>query len=103
MADSSIGFSREELLKVAKLSALNLSESDVDLFTQQLNKVLEFVDQIKEVEISATAEQVKNRNILREDVVVPTDSTDILNLAPDKQECYFVVPKILDDNKGTAC
>jgi aspartyl-tRNA(Asn)/glutamyl-tRNA(Gln) amidotransferase subunit C len=103
MADFGTGFNKEELLKVAKLSALNLSDKDVDLFTQQLNKVLNFVDQIKEVKISVTAEQIGNKNILRDDIVVPNDSTDILNLAPDKQESYFVVPKILDDNKGNAC
>jgi aspartyl-tRNA(Asn)/glutamyl-tRNA(Gln) amidotransferase subunit C len=103
MADSSTGFNKAELLKVAKLSALNLSESDVDLFTQQLNKVLNFVDQIKEVKVAAVAQPVANKNILRDDIVVPTDSTDVLNLAPEKQECYFVVPKILDDNKGNAC
>ena len=50
-----------------------------------------------------TAEQIGNKNILRDDIVVPNDSTDILNLAPEKQESYFVVPKILDDNKGNAC
>ena len=96
-------FSKEELLKVAKLSALSLSDEEIERFPGQLEKVLNFVDQIKEVKISLIAQQVKNRNILREDEVVPTDSTDILNLAPEKQESYFVVPKILDENKGTTC
>jgi len=96
-------FSKAELLKVAKLSALNLSESEIESFTSNLEKVLNFIDQIKEVKVSAQAVQVKNKNILREDEVIPTDSTDILNLAPDKQESYFVVPKILDENKGTTC
>lgn len=96
-------FSKEELLKVAKLSALSLSNEEIEKFPGQLEKVLNFVDQIKEVKISVTAQQVKNKNILREDEVIPTDSTDILNLAPEKQESYFVVPKILDENKGTTC
>ena len=103
MADFSSNFSREELLKVAKLSALNLSESEIEIFTNNLNKVLNFIDQIKEVKVCVQAEQIRNKNVLREDEVIPTDSTDILNLAPDKQESYFVVPKILDDNKGNAC
>jgi aspartyl-tRNA(Asn)/glutamyl-tRNA(Gln) amidotransferase subunit C len=96
-------FSKEELLKVAKLSALNLSEDEIEKFPGQLEKVLNFVDQIKQVKISATTPQARNKNILREDEVIPTDSADILNLAPEKQESYFVVPKILDDNKGTTC
>jgi aspartyl-tRNA(Asn)/glutamyl-tRNA(Gln) amidotransferase subunit C len=96
-------FSKEELLKVAKLSALNLSDEEITTFQGQLNKVLNFIDQIKEVKITETAEQIRNKNILREDEIIPTDSADILNLAPDKQESYFVVPKILAENKGTTC
>ncbi len=96
-------FSKEELLKVAKLSALNLSDSEIEVFTNNLEKVLNFIDQIKEVKISAQANPIGNKNILREDEVIETDSTDILNLANVKQESYFVVPKILDENKGTTC
>ncbi|KKQ11606.1 MAG: Asp-tRNA(Asn)/Glu-tRNA(Gln) amidotransferase subunit GatC [Candidatus Babeliales bacterium] len=103
MADFSAGFNKTELLKVAKLSALNLSDSEIEIFTNNLEKVLNFIDQIKEVKVSAQVDQVRNKNILREDEVVPTDSTDILNLAHEKQESYFVVPKILDENKGTTC
>ncbi len=96
-------FSKEELLKVAKLSALNLSDGEVEIFTNNLEKVLNFIDQIKEVKVAAQVNPVRNKNILREDEVIETDSTDILNLAHDKQESYFVVPKILDENKGTTC
>jgi aspartyl-tRNA(Asn)/glutamyl-tRNA(Gln) amidotransferase subunit C len=96
-------FSKEELLKIAKLSALNLSEREIDLFTQQLNKVLDFVEQIKEVKVSQQADTIKNINIFRQDEVIPTDSKEILNLSPDRQESYFVVPKILDENKGSTC
>ena len=103
MADLRVGFNKDELLKVAKLSALNLSDSEIDIFTNNLEKVLNFIDQIKEVKVSAQVDQVRNKNILREDEIISTDSTDILNLAHDKQESYFVVPKILDENKGTTC
>jgi aspartyl-tRNA(Asn)/glutamyl-tRNA(Gln) amidotransferase subunit C len=96
-------FTKEDLLKIAKLSALNLSEKEIDLFTQQLNKVLDFVEQIKEVKVLQQASAIKNINIFRQDEVVPTDSKEVLNLSPDRQESYFVVPKILDENKGSTC
>lgn len=96
-------FSKEELLKIAKLSALNLSSEEADTFTQQLSKVLNFVEQIKEVKISQKSEPVRNINVFREDVIIPFDSLEVLNLAPDRQESYFVVPKILDENKGSEC
>lgn len=96
-------FSKEELFKIAKLSALNLSGEEADIFTQQLSKVLNFVEQIKEVKISQKSEPVRNINVFREDEVIPSDSLEVLNLAPDRQESYFVVPKILDENKGSEC
>ena len=37
----------------------------------------------------------KNINHSREDVVVPFDSRKILDQAPDEQDNYFVVPKII--------
>lgn len=90
-------FEREELLKVAKLSALSLNDNEIHLYTEQLQKVLDFIEEIKQVPVSAQVEQVKNINIFREDDVTPSDPSAILKLAPKQQENYFVVPKILNE------
>lgn len=90
-------FNKEELLKIAKLSGINMSDADVELFTDQIKKVLGFIDQLQTATITATAESVRNVNLLRTDTNIPTEATSPLELAPKRQEQYFVVPKILDE------
>lgn len=93
-------FNREDLLKVAKLSALELNENEIELFGNQLKQVLGFIDQIREVKVDQKVEQVRNENIFRDDVAVPTNPSEIIKLAPKHQESYFIVPKILNESKG---
>ncbi len=90
-------FNKEELLKISKLSGLSIAENEIALFTNQIQNVLSFIDQLQEVQITATTESVRNVNILRADVCQPTTANTPLELAPQRQEQYFVVPKILDE------
>lgn len=93
-------FSKDDLLKVAKLSALEIREDEIEMFGSQLKKVLAFVDQITEVKVDGGFETVGNENVLRDDVAVPSNPSDVIKLAPKAQESYFIVPKILNESKG---
>ncbi len=90
-------FNKEELLKIAKLSGLSMAENEIDLFTGQIQKVLGFIDQLQTVEITTTTESIRNVNILRADICQPATTETPLDLAPQRQGQYFVVPKILDE------
>lgn len=90
-------FTKEELLKIAHLSSLKLDEEEIPVFVNQIGAILEYVDQLGSIKISMQAEPVKNSNILRDDVAYPTNPKEIVNLAPQRQDDYFVVPKILDE------
>lgn len=90
-------FNKDELLKIAKLSALNLSDDDIELFTHQIKNVLTFVDQLQQVPASHQAISPVNINVFREDVAVQPTTIAPLEQAPDRQGNYFVVPKILDE------
>ncbi|MFH1832462.1 MAG: Asp-tRNA(Asn)/Glu-tRNA(Gln) amidotransferase subunit GatC [bacterium] len=91
-----VNFDREELLKIAKLSALELNEQEIELFEKQIGQILNFVQELQEVKLTTQAQSTKNINILREDVAIQKNSDDILTLAPETNNNYFVVPKILD-------
>lgn len=93
-------FNKEDLLKVAKLSALELNEKEIESFGEQLKKVLNFIDQITEVKTDGNIEQVRNKNIFREDEILASNAKDVINQAPEQQLNYFVVPKILNETKG---
>lgn len=94
-------FNKEDLLKVAKLSALDLSEKEIENFGEQLKNVLNFIEQIKEVDVQNDFELIRNKNLFREDQVIESNPNEILNAAPQQQLNYFVVPKILNESKGS--
>ena len=90
-------FTKEELLKIAHLSSLKLDEQEVPVFIDQINAILEYVNQLGNAQISIQAEPVKNVNVLRDDIAHATNPANILAQAPQIDDNYFVVPKILEE------
>ena len=90
-------FTKEELLKIAHLSSLKLDEQEIPVFVNQINEILRYVDQLQNTTISTQAEPIKNVNVLRDDIARPTNPASLLAQAPQEQDNYFVVPKILDE------
>lgn len=83
---------------VAKLAELAVAEQDVDLLAQQLESIVEFVEQLSEVECDDAAPPVTlgpDRLALRDDVVAPIRMTrTAADLAPAFEQGFFVVPKL---------
>jgi aspartyl-tRNA(Asn)/glutamyl-tRNA(Gln) amidotransferase subunit C len=90
----------KEVLYVAELARLELSPDEVDRFTTQLNGILEYMDQLNELDTSAvepTSHVFPLKNVLREDEVghsLPLD--EVLANAPEHDKGHFVVPKIIE-------
>jgi aspartyl-tRNA(Asn)/glutamyl-tRNA(Gln) amidotransferase subunit C len=89
---------KEEVIKIAQISRIAIQQEEVESLTQQLQDVLSYAQVVKDV-ANQLLDQPSNRNInfLRDDVVVTTDSEIFLSRAPEREENYFVVPKILDN------
>ncbi len=89
----------EEVRHVARLARLELSPEEETRFTDQLAGILDYVDQLSELDTSAvqpTTRAIDERNITRADDPKPwPDQEGLLNCAPDREEDYFKVPKIL--------
>ena len=86
----------EELLKLAELSALQLDDEEVKAFGPQLEVLLEYLDELNEVQIIKGLDAARNINVFREDRVVITDSKGCLEQAPLLSGTAIVVPRILD-------
>ena len=90
-----------DIEKLAKLSRLELSDTEKATFARDLENILHFVDQIREVTTDAAAMEVGDiYNVLREDVILPEHQTGqftekILAEAPDTQDGFIKVKKIL--------
>jgi aspartyl-tRNA(Asn)/glutamyl-tRNA(Gln) amidotransferase subunit C len=88
--------SREEVLHVARLARLELSEQEVERFAEELSKVLDYVEKISELDledIPPTSHVVDVENALRADEPRPSLPRDVaLASAPDAALGGFRVP-----------
>lgn len=87
---------REQVLHVAKLARLRLSEAEVERMAGELSGILEHVDRIGELElddVEPTAHVVKLENVLRGDEPRPSWPRDVvLEGAPEPAGGAFRVP-----------
>ena len=85
--------------KIANLSKINLSDNELENLKHELNKILDWVDDLKKVDTKMVEPMLSvfNENIkMREDKVEPTKTDEILSNAPEKKENFFVVPKVIE-------
>ncbi len=90
-------FNKDELLHLADLAGLPLDEHEISLFSEQIKAILAYVDQLQAANLGNEAAPTRTDNVLREDVAVSKPNTAILAQAPETDDGYFVVPKILDE------
>jgi aspartyl-tRNA(Asn)/glutamyl-tRNA(Gln) amidotransferase subunit C len=90
---------KEEILKIAKMSHLELHDDEIPALLQQLDDVLSYAERVKEVSGVSQEAPVRNINVMRDDVAVPSDPEKLLAQAPEREGSYFVVPAILDHNE----
>ena len=87
---------RDQVLHVAKLARLRLSDEEVERMAGELSKILEHVETMNELDLDGvepTSHVVDLTNVLREDV--PRDGLDretALEQAPDVANGGFRVP-----------
>jgi len=102
-----MAITREEVLKTAALAHLELTPEEADLFTEQLSGIIEYVDQLKELDTSdvppmshSTLGEHTERS-WREDVVRPSLGADAATAgAPEPQLGYFKVPTVIKRSSG---
>ena len=87
---------KDEVLHVARLARLDLSDDDVARFQEQLSDILEAVSKVSELDLAdvpPTAHPLEIANAWAEDVphdCLPLD--DVFANAPDRDGDYFRVP-----------
>jgi aspartyl-tRNA(Asn)/glutamyl-tRNA(Gln) amidotransferase subunit C len=92
---------REDVAKVAALARLNLSDDELDTFTEQLGQVLEHASDIAALDLEGvvpTAHPFGLVNVVREDELRPSlERDEVLAMAPDAQDGRFAVPRIMGE------
>ncbi|MGE5484170.1 MAG: Asp-tRNA(Asn)/Glu-tRNA(Gln) amidotransferase subunit GatC [Ignavibacteriales bacterium] len=93
-----MAISREEVLHVARLARLELSEKEVEGYTRQLSRILEYINKLKALPtegVPATSHVLGLENVVRKDEARQgLSQEDALSNAPDAAGGLFKVPKI---------
>ncbi len=92
--------SRDTVLRLAALSNLQLAEDEIDGLTEDLGRILAYVEQLDELdtkEVEPAYQVTGLQNIYRQDVVDEGDVTreDLLALAPSVKDSQVKVPKVI--------
>ena len=92
--------SREDVLHIARLARLGLTEAEVDKFSEQLSHLLEHFEVLQQVDttdVPPTAQAIDLQTVMRDDEVgesLPPDQ--ILDNAPQKEGGFFRVQAVLE-------
>jgi len=91
---------REEVARVAVLARLRLTPEEETEFTEQLDQILGYMDQLTRLDTSNVepfSHAARTTNALRDDKVTNRSDPDaLLANAPDRDGTFFKVPKILE-------
>ena len=94
---------REDVVHVAALARMGLTDEEVDRMQGQLNRILEAVGQLQSVDTSSvgpTAQVLALENVMREDVVRPGIGREAaLANAPVREGSLLRVPVILEEGR----
>jgi len=92
--------SREEVLRIARLARLGLTEAEITRLSEQLSNILEnfeILQQVDTTDVPPTAQSVALQSVMREDEVAPSlPSDDILANAPRREGDCFRVRAVLE-------
>lgn len=89
---------RDEIIKIAELSRLELSESEIEKYQTELSGILDFFEMLKEVNtegVEPTAQVTGLENILRIDEVQTFSEGNLLGCSPlPKSNNQVAVPAV---------
>ena len=91
--------SRAQVEHIAKLARLNLTPDEIEKYTRELTVILTYIDQLQAVDTDGVEPQnqfIRAENVFREDKPAQSlDRAEALRNAPDHDEEYFHVPKVI--------
>ena len=91
--------SKEEVMHIAKLANLNLSEEEIEKYTANLQDILNFAEVVNNAPVEGLTESFgvnENCNVFRKDEIkVFEDNEALLQNAPEKDRNMFKIPKVI--------
>lgn len=92
--------SKEEVQHVAALAKLELTDDQLEMFTGQLDEIIDMVDQLSAVDttnVAPTTQMNEQTNVFRADEPKPgTPLNELMENVPDEENDLIKVPAIMD-------
>lgn len=96
---------KEQVKHIAKLARIGLSEEEIEKFTKDLSRILDYVKELQEVDteqVEPIAHITGRENALRQDAVVDDgpesgDPELLISQSPKEERGYVKVPEVLKD------
>ncbi|BFH65263.1 MULTISPECIES: Asp-tRNA(Asn)/Glu-tRNA(Gln) amidotransferase subunit GatC [Paenibacillus] len=95
-----MSITNQDVQHVAKLARLNLSTDEEQMFTEQLNAILQYAEKLNELDtdgVEPTTHVLPVSNVMREDVQresLPIEK--VMANAPEEEDGQFKVPAVLE-------
>ena len=95
-----MNLSEQDVLHLAHLARIKLTDAEIKEFPAQLGEVIAFVRQINDFEVEdGVTRDLTNLNTMREDVITKDNNKNersrVLANMPESESDYLKVPKIL--------
>ncbi len=88
----------DEIKNLAHLARVEVTEEEAEMYAKDFESILEYVDQINSVDVSGVDAKPLEVNVAREDkdpTASDTNRDALLAQAPESQDGFYKVPKIL--------
>jgi len=92
--------SREDILKLAHLARIELTEPEIEEYQQELSEILQYVEQLQPVDVTGLkpTNQVSGlTNVMREDEIrdYGYKTSDLLKNVPAKQDDLIIAKRMI--------
>ncbi len=94
-----MAISQDEVKYIAGLARLTLTDEEINLYAQQLNDILGYIDQLNELDVDNVepmSHVLDIINVMREDKHLPSlTRKEVMANAPDHDNIHFKVPRVI--------
>lgn len=91
---------KNEIIHIAKLAMLNLSDAEIERYTNDMQEILGYAEMINNIdtsEINETIGATEQKNVFRKDEVNQLETKEeLLSNAPSQDEGMFRIPKVIN-------
>ena len=95
-----MSINKDTIKKISKLARISVTNEDTDRLEKDLNSILKFVEQLKELStdkiapIASASDQPLTMN--KDEIKKINEKEEILKNAPEKNSNYYIVPKVIE-------